>query len=385
MPGHYVSSSKACTSSESPDDPSRLEKVLWLIDWSSLQVGTWWPLLLTAIVAGILTVVWSVRKGALFPDLSLLSHAVPPGGIADRLPLIMGLTVLLLLMLSLMGIAVSRSVVVDKQTRDFLVIVDTSRSMRKNTSLLREQSPPTYDRGASLFTDRDGIYAEVSDPSIIPQLARYELARESLLQFIWSRREEDRVQLIYFNSEVFVMSAFTSNFEFLEDQLSEMDSHVVAGTDIGSALDKGLDMLERHPSQNRRAVILLTDAELEASDARGLQQRFDRLSESNVALYTLWIATDTAGDMSGEERAFLQNARTIGRIFTINNLEEGHLDEALAEIGELEDYAYEEFRTETIDLSRYVYVANQWLMLLWILLLATVYHPLTDDALFERK
>jgi len=226
------------------------------MDWSSIQVGTWWPVLPGIVAAVVLLVYWNRRKGALFPDVNLLGDTAIVGGLLDRLPVIIGVIMLILLVMSLMDISTTRSVVVNKNARDFLVVVDTSRSMRENTSLLRTQFKTTFPRRAGLYS------GQVEDPSTIPEIARYELARESLLTFISAlNKEEDRAELIYFNSQVYLMSGFTSNFGFLKEQLDNMDPYVTYGTNIRWALEKGLDMLERYPSRNRQAVILLTDAE----------------------------------------------------------------------------------------------------------------------------
>jgi len=338
-----------------------------MTNWSSIQVGAWWPLWLGTVGIALFGIAWLQRKGSLFPDVRLLSDTAVAGGFLDRLPLMLGVLISVLLMLSLMDISVSRSIEDDKRARDFLVIVDTSRSMRENTELLREDIALTYERKAGLYV------GQVDDPGQIPEVARYELARQSLLQYLSARREEDRVALIYFNSMVYLMSGFTSNFSFVEQQLSGMDPYVTYGTNIRWALEQGLNLIERYPSQNRRAVILLTDAEARNTDY--LQRQLDRLRRLDVDFYLLWITTDTGEGVSALARDFLQSVRSIGSVYTIDDVGEGHLDEALAEIAKLEDYAYKEIRHERIDLSERIFLASQWLMLFWILLLGTLYLP----------
>jgi Mg-chelatase subunit ChlD len=338
------------------------------MNWSGIQVGTWWPLYLGIAGLFVLAAVWLRREGALFPDVRLLSRTAAGGGFVDRLPWIVGILVMVMLMLSLMDISVARSIEDEKRARDFLVIVDTSRSMRENTDLLREHNPLTYERRAGLYV------GQVEDPSGIPQIARYELARESLLQYLSARRDEDRVALIYFNSMVYLMSGFTSNFGFVERQLAGMDPYVTYGTNIRWALQQGMDLIERYPSQNRRAVILLTDAEARNTDY--LQRQLDRLRKLNVAFYMLWITTDAGAGVSSLARDFLQAVRLIGSVYTIDDVAEGYLDDALAEIAKLEDYAYREVRHERVDLSQRIYSVSQWLLLSWVLMLGTLYLPI---------
>ena len=120
------------------------------MNWSSIQVGAWWPVLPGLLAIVLLLVVWHRRKGALFPDTSLLRDTAVAGGLMDRLPVIIGIIMLVLLVLSLMDLSTTRSISVDRRARDFLVIVDTSRSMRENTSLLRENFQTTFPRRAGL-------------------------------------------------------------------------------------------------------------------------------------------------------------------------------------------------------------------------------------------
>ncbi|MDH3531805.1 MAG: VWA domain-containing protein [Gammaproteobacteria bacterium] len=339
---------------------------------SNITVGSWWPLLLLAAGLAVLGVAWARGQGTLFPDIDLLKRSAPAGGLADRLPLQLGVLIAGLLMLSLMDIAATRLVEVDRRARDFLVIVDTSRSMREDTALLRAQFPTTYERKADYYV------GQAEDPAKIPHLARYEVARESLLDYLASRRDVDRVGLIYFNSMVYLMSGFTSNFEFIEQQLASMDPYVTFGTNIRWALEQALDLVERYPGRNRRAIILLTDAEARNTDY--LQQQLERLRQLDIAFYLLWITSDTADGQSPLATEFLRTVRTIGSVYTIDDVGEGYLDEALGEIAELEDYAYREARHERVDLSRYILAAAQWLLLVWVLLVGTLWLPLSRLA-----
>ena len=348
------------------------------MEFTNIQVGNWWPLLFGALAIAVLSVIWFRRKGELFPDINLLTDTAPASGILDKLPLILGVIIVFMLMISMMDITTTRSSMVEKTARDFLVIVDTSRSMRENTSLLRENSPTTFPRKAGLYS------GQVDDPSTIPELARYELARESLLRFMNALNpNEDRIQLTYFNSQVYLMSGFTTNFRFLNQQLEAMDPYVTYGTNIRWALEQALNMIERYPSRNKQAVILLTDAEAKNTD--DLQEQMYRLGQLDLSFYLLWITSDSTGEVSQQALDFLRSTRSIGTAYTIEDLDQGNLDQALEEIGKLESYAYEESRHEQVDLSESVFALARWLMLVWILLVATIYHPTLVTAAFSTR
>ena len=271
-------------------------------------------------------------------------------------------------MAALMDISATRLAETDRRARDFLVVVDTSRSMREHTALLRADFPPTFERKADLYV------GQAEDPAKIPNLARYEVARESLLQYLGSRNEADRVGLIYFNSMVYLMSGFTSNFDFVRQQLAGMDSYVTFGTNIRWALEQALDLVERYPGRNRRAIILLTDAEARNTDF--LQQQLDRLRRADVAFYLLWITPETTNGEAPLATEFLRTVRSIGSVFTISDISEGYLEEALREIGELEDYAYREASHERIDVSAILQTTGLWMVLLWMALAGTWWLPL---------
>ena len=341
-----------------------------------MNIGAWWPLLLFVASFVVLGIAWIRQRGVLFPDINLLKYTARAGGIVDRLPLQLGVLIVALLLLSLMDISATRLVELDRRARDFLVVVDTSRSMREDTALLRERFPPTFERRADLYVGQS------ENPASIPNLGRYEVARESLLQFLASRSEVDRVGLIYFNSMVYLMSGFTSNFEFIEAQLEDMDPYVTFGTNMRWALEQALNLVERYPGRNRRAIILLTDAEARNTDF--LQRQLDRLRRTNIAFYLLWITPNTENGQSQLSTEFLRTVRSFGSVFTIDDVGEGYLDEALAEIAELEDYAYREASHEHIDVSQIILNVAQWLLLVWIVMLGTLWLPLFKLTLADE-
>lgn len=339
-----------------------------MMSLSAITVGTWWPIVLVVFGAGALLFAWFRASGTLFPDLSLVRTTAIAAGLADRFPLLLGTAICLLLPLSLMNISATRQVEVDRHARDFLVIVDTSRSMRENTALLRKEYPPVYPRKADLYVGQS------DDPEKIPNLGRYEVARSSLLHFLSSRKDVDRIGLIYFNSMVYLMSGFTSNFDFVERQLAGMDAYVTFGTNMRWALEQALNLVERYPGRNRRAVILLTDAEARNTD--DLQLQLARARKLDIAFYLLWIQPETGEAESLLATEFLRTVREFGSVFTIDEMGEGYLDEALGEIAQLEDYAYREARHERVDLSKWVFSVSLWLTLLWVLCQATFWLPL---------
>jgi Mg-chelatase subunit ChlD len=322
----------------------------------------------------VLIALWYSQHRVHFPDIMLINNTVTNKGIIDRIPSILGSLILLLLIIVLMEPTVIRTVTVDQRARDFLVLFDTSRSMRHDTTVKREDLALKFVRRAGTFS------TAVDDPESLPLLARYELARESLLSFLSQRKAQDRVGMIFFNDNAFTMSAPTANIDFVTEQLASMDEYVNWGTDIGLAMETGLNLLDRYPQQNKKAVILLTDAE--AAYTKEVEEQLTRLATMGVSFYLLWITTDE-NDMSNEEVAdFLSFARTVGTVVTIEDLDTQNLENSLRDISTLEGYSYQETIRERIDLSGPFLKSVQILIIIWLFLVATFFHPSTGRNLF---
>ncbi len=346
-----------------------------MLDWDSLTFERIWPLWLGVAAVVIFIFLWFYKKRAHFPDIMLLSDTVTAKGILDRLPVIFTAIILGLIIIVLMQPTVIRSITVDQRARDFLVVFDTSRSMRHDTNVRREELELRFERRAGTFS------TAVDDPNALPMLARYELARESLLGFLSQRKAQDRVGMIFFNDNAFTMSAPTANIDFVIEQLASMDEYVNWGTDIALAMETGLNLFDRYPQQNKKAVILLTDAE--AAYTKDVEQQLTRLASMGVSFYLLWITTDE-NDMSNEEvEKFLNFARTVGTVVTIENLDARNLENTLRDISRLEGYSYQETRRERINLSEPFLQTARIMIILWLFLVATFFHPSTGRNFFK--
>lgn len=347
-----------------------------MIDWSSLRFVRTWPLWLALITAALLILLWLYRHKTLFPDMDLINATLPFKGAIDRIPLGVAAVLMALLTLTMMEPSVVRVESIDQRARDFLILVDTSRSMRHDTTVRRDSFDLNFERRVGAFS------SSVDDPQAIPYIARYELARESLLSFLSSRRAEDRVGLIYFNDDAHSVSTLTSNIAFVVDQLVSMDDYVNWGTDIATAMDTGLSLLERYPDQNKRSVILLTDAETRYTQE--LEQQLSRLANSNLSFYLLWITTDEVDASNDEMASFLKLARSIGTVITIETLDTDNLQSAFLDVGRLEGYRYQDLRHINYDLSAPISRAARVLLVVWLTLIATIFHPTYNKSVLEE-
>ena len=307
--------------------------------------------------------------------MRLITVTVPVRGLFERAPVALGVVLLILLTLVLAGPTLVRIEIVEQRARDFLIVVDTSRSMRHDTRVRRSEYDISFERRVGAFA------ARVDDPGTIPYIARYELARESLLGFLNDRRAEDRVGLIFFNDDAHAVSALTPNLSFVVEQLASMDDYVNWGTNIAVAMDTGLNLLDRYPDQNKRTVILLTDAETRFTAE--LEHQLARLASDSISFYMLWITADEDESSDDAITAFLDHAKSVGTVFTIKSLDSDSLQRAFSDIGRMEAYSYEEIRRQTHELSQPIWQAARLLFLLWLALMATLFHPPVRGQEFE--
>ena len=346
-----------------------------MIDWGTLEFTRLWPAAAGGLALVALATIWFRRRGAVFPDLALIDGVRGRFAVADRVVPFGGVLILSMFALAMTGPSVVREELVEQRARDFVILVDTSRSMRHDTGVRRDSASLHFERRVGAFQEA------VADPDAMPFVARFELARESLYQFLAKRDADDRVALMYFNDDVFPVSALTGDAAFLTEQLAAMDDYVNWGTDIGGGLASALGLLERYPQANRRSLILLTDAETRFSE--DLDAQFARLAASGLSFYLLWITADTADPASEDAKAFLDLAGSVGSVYTIREPNAANLRDALDDIALNESYRYREIRRRTVDLADPVLEAARILLLGWLLAVSTVWHPVSARRIFD--
>jgi len=348
-----------------------------MIIWDTLQFERLWPAALAALAAVALAVAWFRRSRHVFANLVLITGTRRHRGLADRLIPVSGISLLLLLTWVMMDPSVVHEEEVEQRARDFVILVDTSRSMRHDTRVHRDATELHYARRTGAFLEA------VDDPEAIPFVARFELARESLFRFLAMRNADDRVALLYFNDEVFPVSALMRDIGFVTEQLGTMDDYVNWGTNIAEAVQSGLGLLERYPGDNRRTMILLTDAETRFTE--DLEAQFARVANADISFYLLWITADEPDLATDDARSFLNLASSTGSVYTIRDPDAANLTDALADISLNDGYRYQEVRRSQVDLAKPVRQAVRWSLFAWLLAVALVGHPVTHRALFTGQ
>jgi hypothetical protein len=115
-----------------------------------------------------------------------------------------------------------------------------------------------------------------------------------------------------------------------------------------------------------------------------VETQLARVASMDISFYLLWITTDEK-DMSNEEiTKFLDYARSVGTVITLESLDAKNMEDSLRDIGMLEDYSYKEARRQKLNLAQPFLDVARYLVLLWLLLVATIFHPGNDRNLFKR-
>jgi len=189
--------------------------------------------------------------------------------------------------------------------RDLLVAVDLSGSME------------TRD-----FTDESG---EISD--------RLTAAKQVLDHFL-SRREGDRVGLIFFGSAAFVQAPFTEDLDVVRELLDEAQVRMLGPrTMLGDAIGVAIRLFERS-EVDERVLITLTDGN-DTGSMVPPPRAAEIARDNGVTIYTIAMGDPEAAGEQALDEATLQEvaATTGGEYFHAENRED--LDRIYATLDQL--------------------------------------------------
>jgi hypothetical protein len=352
------------------------------INWTTLSITNTWPLLLG--LATLLFFIWQWRShhGNLFPDINLVTITrTRMSSIVDHLSIVLGTLIIVLLLIVLTSPSIEVTRTVERTAREFMVLLDSSGSMQGNTTVPRAGAKLNYERPLQLglipVTGERGERGTGVNLETVPFLARYEVARESIRRFLEERRFGDRVGLVYFNNTPFVVSIVTQNVAAIKEELKWLDDYVALGTLLYRGLDMATSVLESSPSGLKQAMILISDAEI--SNFSRIEPELDRLKDLNISLHLLWLGEEKGLD--ADAMAFLDHVSGMGgNIVALTDLTNETLDTAFEKIDRLESYSYPETQKTQLDLSEILLKLVQWLILIWVLLILTIYHPKPKES-----
>ena len=229
---------------------------------------------LIAASAALLVVRWRMRgRFAASTTVSRLAAGGYRASIVRRLPI-----AALALALGLVALALMEPVLPASDTEvqsrglDIVMLLDLSSSMQEQMERVR----PSRDMSRLTFTTRDAMAVRV------PGKTRLEATKDAIKSFV-TRRRDDRIALIVFSDNAYVVSPLTFDHGYLLRYIDMVDDQILRGegmTAIGDGLALANYLLSRQAGTLRRnqVIVLFTDGESNKG-----RDPVDVLAESNAA------------------------------------------------------------------------------------------------------
>jgi len=286
----------------------------------------WW---LAGALAVLFVVRWRVRRSfAASTTVSRLATAVYRASPVRRLPLAALAIGLALIAIALME-PVLPSAVTEVQSRglDIVMLLDLSSSMQERMERFR----PSRDMARLTFTSQDSMTTRVRGKT------RLEATKDAIKSFV-VRRRDDRIALIVFSDNAYVVSPLTFDHGYLLRYIDMVDDQILRGegmTAIGDGLALANYLLARQAGSDRRnqVIVLLSDGE----NNKG-RDPVDVLAESNAAsirVHFIGVDLEEAIRNKPQAQKLLQTVRRYGgQYFDANTIRD--LDAASRTIDSLE-------------------------------------------------
>lgn len=178
--------------------------------------------------------------------------------------------------------------------------------------------------------DMSGSMASEDFEIGLNRLNRLEMAKRVLSSFI-SKRSHDRIGIVAFASEAYIVSPLTLDHDFLQRNLDRLDLGTIdnRNTAIGSGLSTAVNRVRDLPSKSR-IVILMTDGQNNAGKIAPLTAA-EAAAALNVKVYTVGVGTRGTAPMP-----VYWNGRKVGYRQEPVNIDE----DTLAKIAEMTNGKY---------------------------------------------
>jgi len=229
---------------------------------------------LSGVAAAMLLVRWRMRgRFAASTMAGRLAAGSYRASIVRRLPLAVLAAALVLVALALMDpVLPSRDTDVQSRGLDVVMLLDLSSSMQEQMERVR----PSRDLSRLTFTTRDSLTARVAGKT------RLEATKDAIKAFV-ARRRDDRIALIVFSDNAYVVSPLTFDHGYLLRYIDMVDDQILRGegmTAIGDGLALANYLLARQGGAERRnqVIVLFTDGESNKG-----RDPVEVLAESNAA------------------------------------------------------------------------------------------------------
>jgi len=183
---------------------------------------------------------------------------------------------------------------------------------------LAEREPDGYFEAAAVFNEAGRATGETTPPpprsilvmldtSLSMQFEKLDRAYEATEGLLRSLTPQDTFNLVLFNDDVatFSNNAVDARSDQIERALNFIkSSYLSGGTDIGSALDRAVQLAKAMPSRKERSIVMFTDGNstLATTRTKAIVDRFQKANDSGprARLYVFGIGSDTNIRLLGE-------------------------------------------------------------------------------------
>ena len=297
-------------------------------DLSLLAPGLLWALPIALVLLGLIGLLRR-RRFVAATLVRLLAPRAHRASRLRRLPLLFGVLVLVGL-----TIALAEPVIpftegqVAARGLDIAIVLDLSSSMQETMNI--ERPPQTLQN--LTFSSRD------PQPRRQPGLTRLDTTKAAIIDFI-SRRPDDRMGLVVFSDNAYVVSPLTFDHEYLSNYVDLVDDQILRGegmTAIGEGIALANMLLERQSTageRRNRVLVVFTDGEHNFG-----RDPLDALLDSDEAgnrVHVIGVDIEDEIERKPQVRALIEAVRGYGgRYFSADT--EGQLREASRVIDDIE-------------------------------------------------
>jgi len=171
------------------------------------------------------------------------------------------------------------------------------------------------------------------------RVRRWDAVKQVLSSFI-TKREGDRIGIIFFGSSAYTQVPFTPDLKTVEQMLDEADVGMAGQmTNIGKAIAKGVDLFQQDTIKTK-VMLLLTDGVDAGMDILPLDAA-EMAKKDSIIIYTIGIGDPDKPGADLDETTLEQIAELAdGRYFRAIDAEK--LEEIYSELDKLEPIEYEE-------------------------------------------
>lgn len=193
---------------------------------------------------------------------------------------------------------------VESWGRDIVLVLDLSSSMQEVMDLKR----PSRDM-ASVFTRRD--QALTMQPA---GKTRLETTKEALRDFV-SRRRGDRIGLVVFSDNAYVVSPLTLDHDYLLHYIDMVDDRILRGegmTAIGEGIALANHLLDRQRGKDRRSQVIVVYTDGEHNFGRDPLEPLDQSDAAGIRVHLVGVDLEEEIKDKGSVRQLVASVRGHG-------------------------------------------------------------------------